>query len=137
MHVQLGQIMSNKIQKDRKNPTATSEELGAKPGHCACLLHSTPPKGGKPPKPPTLLVRTLDIPLPLPYTRNMLAPPRGASKGTHHLFFLPPAAAGAPIKPCLHFLSGLRLISIDWGRPRTLVSVSLAILSQKVITVRE
>ena len=30
VHVQLGQVMDNKIQKDQKLPTATSEELGAK-----------------------------------------------------------------------------------------------------------
>ena len=32
MHVQLEQILKNKIQKDQK-PTATSEELGAKAGN--------------------------------------------------------------------------------------------------------
>ena len=31
--------------KKTKNPTATSEEPGAKAGHCACPLHSAPPKG--------------------------------------------------------------------------------------------
>ena len=36
--------MDNKIQKKTK-PTATSEELGAKAGYYACLLHSTPQKG--------------------------------------------------------------------------------------------
>ena len=49
--MQLGQILDNKIQEDQKNPTATSEELGAKAGvgrkagYCTCLLHKTPPKG--------------------------------------------------------------------------------------------
>ena len=36
--------MDNKIQKKTK-PTATSEELRAKAGYYACLLHSTPQKG--------------------------------------------------------------------------------------------
>ena len=31
--------------KKTKNPTATSGDLGAKAGYCACPLHSTPPKG--------------------------------------------------------------------------------------------
>ena len=48
MHVQLGQIMGNKIQKDQKNPTAASEELEAKTGcqeqkqgtaHAPCTQH--------------------------------------------------------------------------------------------------
>ena len=32
MHVQLGQTMDNKIQKDPKPPNATSEDLGGKEG---------------------------------------------------------------------------------------------------------
>lgn len=32
MHVQLGQTIDNKIQKDPKTPNATSEDLGEKPG---------------------------------------------------------------------------------------------------------
>ena len=40
------------------------------------------------------------------------------------LFLLPPAITGAPIKPCLNFLFGLESISIDWGRPRTLVGLT-------------
>ena len=35
------------------------------------------------------------------------------------------AAAGAPVKPCLNFWSGLWLISIDSQRPRTLLSNTL------------
>ena len=31
--------------KKTKNPTATSEEPGAKAGHCTCPLHKTPPEG--------------------------------------------------------------------------------------------
>ena len=30
--------------KKTKNPTATSEELGAKTGSCACPLHRAPPR---------------------------------------------------------------------------------------------
>ena len=48
----LGQIIDKKIQKDPKNPTATSEELGArtgcreqKQGTAHAPWHSTPPKG--------------------------------------------------------------------------------------------
>ena len=32
MNVQLGQLMDNKIQEDRKNPNAPYEETGAKTG---------------------------------------------------------------------------------------------------------
>ena len=35
-----------------------------------------------------------------------------------------------PIKPCLNFLSGLWLICIDWGRPRTLVNIINGITEQ-------
>ena len=55
MHVKLGQIMDKKIQKDqKKNPTATSEESGAKTGcqeqkqgtvHAPCTQHHQ--KGGQ------------------------------------------------------------------------------------------
>ena len=44
-------------------------------------------------------------------------------KGTC-LFSLPPAAAEAPVKPCLNFLSSIWSISIDWGRPRILVGIN-------------
>ena len=48
VHVQLGQILDNKIQKDQKSSTATSEDLGAKtvcheqkpgPAHAPCTQH--------------------------------------------------------------------------------------------------
>lgn len=32
---------------------------------------------------------------------------KGAGKGTCYFFSIPPVSAGAPIKPCLNFLSGL------------------------------
>ena len=44
-YAQLGQILDKRYKKDQKNPTATSEELGAKAGYCERPLHSTPPKG--------------------------------------------------------------------------------------------
>ena len=54
VHAQLGQVLDNKIQKDQKNSTITSEDLGAKSwvleekaGYCACPLHSTLPRGGQ------------------------------------------------------------------------------------------
>ena len=107
--MQLGQIM-DKIQKDQQNPTAISEELGAKAGYCACPLHTTLPKGRAhvtPPAPP------LDPPLASPHMRNQLTPPWGASKEIWYLLLLPSAAAGAPIKSCLNFLSGFLSVSID------------------------
>ena len=42
-----------------------------------------------------------DTSLPSPHTRNQLTPAWGVSKGTCDLFSLSPAAAGAPVKPCL------------------------------------
>ena len=100
--------------KKTKNPTATSEEPGAKAGYRACPLHSTPPKGR---------ADSLSHPSGLTpgHTPTQLTPPQGASKGTCYLFSLPRAAAGAPIKPCLNFLSGFLSISIDWGWPRMLI----------------
>ena len=56
-----------------------------------------------------------------PYKEPAHHPRQGVSKGNCYLFSLTPAAAGAPVKPCLNFLPGLLSISIDWGRPRTLV----------------
>ena len=106
MHVQLGQIMDNKIQKDQKNPTATSEELGAKTGcqgqnqgtaHAPCTQHhqrvvGKPPKSSLWPDPWTH-----------PYChpiRKQLAPPHlppwGASKGNCYLFLRPPLLQQGP-----------------------------------------
>ena len=49
---------------------------------------------------------TLDTPLPSPHLRNEFHSLSGwVSKGIPCLFLLPPAAAGAPVKPCLNFLS--------------------------------
>ena len=56
------------------------------------------------------------------------SPPLGSEPGNLLLFLLPPAAAGASIKPCLNFLSGLLSISIDWGKPRTPVGISSTVV---------
>ena len=45
MHVQLGQIVDERYKETKKTPTATFEGPGAKPGYCACPLHTTLPKG--------------------------------------------------------------------------------------------
>ena len=50
MHAQLAQIMGNKIQKDQKNPTATSEEPGSKSTRPSA--HMATKRVGRPPKPP-------------------------------------------------------------------------------------
>ena len=91
---------------------------GAKAGHCSCPLHTTPPKGwadhlshGS--------SRPLDPPPYSPHVRSRLTPPQEPSKGTCCLFLLPSAAAGAPVKPGLSFLSGLWSTSTEPGRPRT------------------
>ena len=99
-----------KYKKRPKSPTAALEEPGAKAGHCACPLHTAPPKawadhlshpsGPTPGHTPTLT----------PYKKQacpLLS--EQASKRTCGLFLLPPAAA--PIKPCLNFLSGFWSIS--------------------------
>ena len=39
-----GKLLTIRYKKS-KNPTATSEEQGAKPEYCACLLHTVSPKG--------------------------------------------------------------------------------------------
>ena len=95
--------------------TATSEEPGAKAGGqeqkqgtVHAPLYKIPPKawakhlsssGPTPGHTPTLT----------PYKESAHPAPLGeqASKGTCYLFSLPPVAAGAPIKLCLNFLSGL------------------------------
>ena len=69
-------------------------------------------------------------------------PPQRSEQGSMLLNFppllptLPPTAAEAPINPCLKFLSGIHSISIDWGRPRTLVG-SMNILHLKSIKEEE
>ena len=67
---QLGQITDNKIHKDQKTPTATSEELGAKTGcrkqkqhivHSSCTQHYL--RDGQPTTQVTPPARALDLPL--------------------------------------------------------------------------
>ena len=52
-----GKLWTTRYKKTKKNPTATSDELGAKAGYSARPLHSTPPKGWadhlSPPSSPT------------------------------------------------------------------------------------
>ena len=112
----------DKIQKDQKSNCyfwrARSKnkvweaKLECRAGYCACPLHSAPPKGwanhlSHQPDPWT-------HPLPSPHIKNQLAhPAQGAGKGTCYFFSIPPVSAGATIKLCLNFLSGLWSISID------------------------
>ena len=112
MHAQMGQILGNEIQKAKKknkqtNPTTTSEELGTEAEYCECPLLSTPPKGwaNHPSNPSAPTPR--HTPTPSPYREPACPPSWGASKGNFLLFLLPAARAGAPVKPCLNFLSGL------------------------------
>ena len=107
MHTQVGQIM-DKIRKDQK-PNCHFRRAGSK----SRVLHMRPAhtttKGvGRPPKP-----RLWTHPYPHPIEGASSPPPRGASKGTCYLLSLPHTAAGAPVKPCLNFLSGILSISID------------------------
>ena len=99
-----------KNRKKTKNPTATSKKLGAKilcreqkqgTSHAPCTQHHK--EVGKTMKPPYCW--PLDTPPPSPHTRNQLTRPQGASKGTHYLSLLPPAATGTPIQLCLNVLA--------------------------------
>ena len=107
-----GKFWTKRYKKTKKTPTATSEELGAKAGYCACPLHPAPPKGwAKHLSHPSGLTPG-HIPTLTPYKEPACAPAWGA---------------GAPVKPCLNFLTGLLSISIDWGRPRTLVGIGFTV----------
>ena len=87
MHAQLGQVMDNKIQKDQKLPTATSEELGAKQGIALAPSTQEHQSAGQTAKPPH---QTSPGPAPtLPPYKEPACPPRGGSKGTCYLFLLP------------------------------------------------
>ena len=120
VHAQLGQIMDNKIQKDQKpnchfwRARGKNRVSGAKAGYfftTPCPLHTTPKGGAKhlshsscpiPGYTPTLT----------PY-KEPAHPTSESKQGKLLLVFASAAAAGAPVKPCLHFLSGLLSISID------------------------
>ena len=94
--------------KRAKNSTATFEKSRAKAGYCSCPLHTIPSKGWVDHLSPPL-AWSLDTTQPSLQVRNELAipsPRECTSKGNWPLFSLPPAAAGAPLKPCLN-LSGL------------------------------
>ena len=137
MHAQLGTNSGQedtKRPKKKQTPTATSEEPGAKTGcreQTLCMsLHSTPPKGwAKHLSHPSSLTPG-HTPTPTPYKEQAPPPlPRGANKGNCYLFLLLLAGAGAPTKICPNFLTGLLSISIDWGRPRTLVGINTLLIN--------
>ena len=109
--------------KRQNTPVATCEDTGAIAGSSACPLKYTPAKGWAghlsfpsnqtPGHTPTLT------------SYKEQGHPSGVSKGTINLFLLPPTAAAAGVKPCLDFLPGLSYISVDWGRPRTLMVIRI------------
>ena len=90
--------------KKTQNPAATSEDLGTKAGYCACALHTAPPISPT----HTYLHPIWETSLPLP-------PPQAAGKGNCWPVFAPASAAGAPVKPCLNFFSGLLSTSFEYG----------------------
>ena len=102
MHVQLKQIMDNKIQRDQKNPAATSEEQGAKAGHCMPPEHTTTKAVGKPPK-PTVHWTPGHTSTFTKYKEPDCLPDLGVSEEENLLLL----QALAPIRPCLNFLSDL------------------------------
>ena len=80
--------------------------LEAKAGYYAWPLHTTSPKGWANPTLPNPWTHPLQL---TPY-KQPAQPSSGSkqgSKGTCYLSLLPPAAEGAPIKPCLNFFPGL------------------------------
>ena len=98
---------------ETRNPSATSEEPGAKAGYCACPLHSTSSR------------RWADhlshpsSPYPVSGTSSFPAQPLSELNKQESLFVLaPPAAAGAQIKPCLNYFYWLR-------RPRPLINITV------------
>ena len=97
--------------KKTKNPTATSEELGA--AHVLCTQHHQRSwaKHLSHPSGPTLWHTSTLAPYKEPDPPSLLR--EQASKGSCCLFSLPSAAVEAPIKPCLISLSGLLSVSID------------------------
>ena len=88
--------------------------LGAKAGYDAWPLHSVLPKGQADHLSQPCGLTSGHTPPLTPYKAPTPPPPpaQRVSKGTCYFFLPPLAAAGAPIKPCLNFLSGLLSISI-------------------------
>ena len=95
--------MDSKIQKNQKQPTATSEGSGAKAGYCPCPLHRTPPKGWAnhlsnpfnltPGHTPTFTL-----------CNEPALPSRGANKRNCYLFFTHPCHCRSPNKALPEFL---------------------------------
>ena len=151
VHVHLWQILDPKDTKRPKIPTATFEEPSAKTGYqehkqgvdsknrvsrakAGCReqkqgtahapLHTMPPNGwAKHLSYPSSLTPG-HTPTLTPWKEQACPQLRERSrKGTYCLFSLLPGAAGAPVKPCLDFLSGLWSISIFCEMPRTMWSI--------------
>ena len=112
MHAQLGQILDQRIQKDKKpnyhfRRVGSNKTLGVRSK--SRVLHM----------PPALSTTnewesTYATPLAEPWTHPYHHPIKGTSKETCYLSSLYPApGARAPMKPCLNFLSDLSSISTD------------------------
>ena len=89
--------------KKTKNLTATSEELGAKAGHCACPLHSTPPKGWADHLSHTSGPTPGHTPTLTPY-KKPARPPSGSKQGNLLLVLAPPCCSRGPNKALPEFL---------------------------------
>ena len=112
VHVQLGQIGSNRIQKDQK-PNCPFWKIRSKSKvHCITPALNTTKRVGKLSYPSSPTPGQL---LPSRHVRSQLDPTHRerACKGNCYLFSLPHTAAGAPIKFCLYLLSGLLSMPID------------------------
>ena len=120
MHAQLGRFLDKRYKRP-KNSTATFKETREKAGYCSCPLHIPPAgEGDKIPKPLPSQIEghTLSS-----YKKQTHTPLEElASKGIFCLFLFLSAAAVAPTKLCLNFLSCLQSTSIDWRNSRLLVN---------------
>ena len=104
--------------KDQKKPNcyfwriqSKSTVMGQKAGYCTWPVNTTLPKQRADHlNHPSGLTPTL-IPCKVPAHSHL---GEWASKGSCYLFSFPPAASGAPVKPCLN-LSGLLSTSVDLG----------------------
>ena len=115
LHVQLGQIRDNEVQKDQKTLTDTSEECGAKARYCTCPRTQCHLGVEKPPEPP----------LHPSLSEEPACPPQqGSEQGKLLLILVSLCCSRDPIKPCLNFLSTLLPISTDWERLRTLIGIN-------------